>query len=125
MSLLFVDGLLIEQVITNLLENAARYTPAGSLAIISATAQSRELVVTVADDGPGLPPGSEDIIFDRFYRGATGPDAGRGSGLGLAICRAIIRLHGGTVRAANRPEGGAEFTIRLPLADNPPRLPVE
>jgi two-component system sensor histidine kinase KdpD len=125
MSLLFVDGLLIEQVFTNLLENAARYTPVGSHVVISATTQGREFVVTVADDGPGLPPGSADIIFDRFYRGATGPDAGRGSGLGLSICRAIIHLHGGTVRAANRPQGGAEFTIRLPQADNPPRLPVE
>jgi two-component system sensor histidine kinase KdpD len=125
MSLLFVDGLLMEQVFANLLENAARYTPAGSYVIITANTQGREFVATVADDGPGLPPGSADIIFDRFYRGATGPDAGRGSGLGLAICRAIIHLHGGTVRAANRPQGGAEFTIRLPLADNPPRLPVE
>lgn len=125
MSLLFVDGLLIEQVFTNLLENAARYTPAGSHVIISANTQGREFVIMVADDGPGLPPGSAEMIFDRFYRGATGPDAGRGSGLGLAICRAIIHLHGGTVRAANRPQGGSEFTIRLPLADDPPRLPVE
>ncbi len=124
MSLLFVDGLLIEQVFTNLLENAARYTPTGSHIVISAATQAREFVLTVADNGPGLPPGSADRIFDRFYRGATGPDAGRGSGLGLAICRAIVHLHGGTIQATNRPQGGAEFTIRLPLADNPPRLPV-
>jgi two-component system sensor histidine kinase KdpD len=125
MSLLYVDGLLLEQVFTNLLENAARYTPAGSHVVIRADTQGREFVVTVADDGPGLPPGPADVIFDRFYRGATGSDAGRGSGLGLAICRAIVHLHGGTVRAANQPDGGAEFTIRLPVADNPPRLPVE
>jgi two-component system sensor histidine kinase KdpD len=125
MSLLFVDGLLLEQVFTNLLENAARHTPAGSHVLVSATVRERELVVTVADDGPGLPAGSEQNVFDRFYRGTTVSDAGRGSGLGLAICRAIIGLHGGTVGAANRPGGGAEFTIRLPLAENPPRMPVE
>lgn len=125
MSLLFVDGLLVEQVFVNLLENAARYTPAGSHVLVAATTHSRELVVTVADDGPGLPAGSEEKSFDRFYRGASGPDAGRGSGLGLAICRAILGLHGGTITAANRPGGGAEFAVRLPLAENPPRMPVE
>ena len=125
MSLLFVDGLLFEQVFTNLLENAARYTPAGSHVLITAIIENRELVVTIADDGPGLPIGSEETIFDRFYRGATGPDAGRGSGLGLAICRAITHLHGGSIKAADRPAGGAAFTIRLPLAENPPRMPVE
>jgi two-component system sensor histidine kinase KdpD len=125
MVMLFADGLLLEQVFANLLENAARYTPAGSHVVVEATARNRELVVSVSDDGPGLPTGSEENVFDRFYRGATGPDVGRGSGLGLAICRAIVRLHGGTIRAANRPGGGAEFTIRLPLTDNPPRLPVE
>jgi len=125
MSLLFVDGLLLEQVFTNLLENAARYTPAGSNVLVTAVTQNRELVVTVADDGPGLAVGSEETVFGRFYRGATGPDAGRGSGLGLAICRAITHLHGGTIEAANRPGGGAAFTIRLPVAENPPRMPVE
>jgi two-component system sensor histidine kinase KdpD len=125
MSLFFVDGLLMEQVFTNLLENAARYTPAKSHITLSATAQDRVLVVTLADNGPGLPVGSEERIFDRYYRGTTSPDTGRGSGLGLAICRAIIRLHGGTVRAANRPQGGAEFIVRLPQPENSPKLPVE
>ena len=125
LSLLFADGLLLEQVFTNLLENAARYTPAGSHVVIAANTEGRELVVTVADDGPGLPPGSADLVFDRFYRASAGPDGGRGSGLGLAICRAIVGLHGGTIRADDRPGGGAAFTIRLPLAETPPRLPVE
>jgi two-component system sensor histidine kinase KdpD len=125
MSLLFADGLLLEQVFANLMENAARYTPAGSNVLVAADTQGRELVVSVADDGPGLPPGSEERIFDRFYRGTAGPDAGRGSGLGLAICRAIVRLHDGTITAANRLGGGAKFTIRLPLTENPPHLPVE
>lgn len=125
MSLFFVDGLLMEQVFTNLLENAARYTPAKTQILLSATVQDRELVMTLADNGPGIPAGSEEKIFNRYDRGATGPDNGRGSGLGLAICRAIIRLHDGTIRAANRSQGGAEFTVRLPLPEQPPRLTVE
>ncbi|MFO0850965.1 MAG: sensor histidine kinase KdpD [Gemmataceae bacterium] len=125
LTLLLADGLLMEQVLVNLLENAARYTPPGSHVLVSAAAQGGELVVTVADDGPGLPAGAEETVFDRYYRGPAGPDAGRGSGLGLAICRAIVGLHGGTVRAANRPAGGAEFTVRLPQPEPPPRVPVE
>lgn len=125
LTLLLADGLLMEQVLVNLLENAARYTPPGSHVLVSAAAQGGELVVTVADDGPGLPAGAEETVFDRYYRGPAGPDAGRGSGLGLAICRAIVGLHGGTIRAANRPEGGAEFTVRLPQSEPPPRVPVE
>lgn len=125
LSLVFADGLLLEQVFVNLLENAARYTPPGSHIVLSASEIGRELVVSVADDGPGIPPGSAERIFERYYRGGTGADSGRGSGLGLAICRAIVELHGGTIRAANRPNGGAEFTIRLPQANDPPRLPVE
>jgi two-component system sensor histidine kinase KdpD len=125
MTLVFADGLLLEQVFVNLLENAARYTPARSRVAVTAAVRDRDLVVAVADDGPGLPAGAEEQVFDRFYRGSSGPDGGRGSGLGLAISRAVVGLHGGTVAAANRPGGGAEFTVRLPQAPNPPALPVE
>jgi two-component system sensor histidine kinase KdpD len=118
--LILVDGLLLEQVFMNLLENAARYTPLGTPIEITARADGESLVVAVADRGPGLVPGTEETIFERYYRGTSGADAGRGSGLGLAICRAIVRLHGGTITAAQRPGGGADFVIRLPLAKNPP-----
>jgi two-component system sensor histidine kinase KdpD len=118
--LIFVDGLLLEQVFTNLLENAARYTPLGTPIDITARVEGDSLVASVADHGPGLAPGTEEAIFERYYRGTNGVDAGRGSGLGLAICRAIMRLHGGTITASQRPAGGAEFVIRMPLAKNPP-----
>ncbi len=118
--LIFVDGLLLEQVFMNLLENAARYTPLGTPIDIAAKIEGESLVVSVADRGPGLVPGTEETIFERYYRGTNGVDSGRGSGLGLAICRAIMRLHGGTITAAQRPGGGATFVIRMPLAKNPP-----
>ncbi len=123
--LLFVDGLLLEQLFVNLLENAARYTPAGTSINISANQDGKWLVVGVADSGPGLAPGSEQRIFERFYRASASADAGRGSGLGLAICKAIAQRHGGTITAANLPTGGAEFVLRLPLRDDPPNVVVE
>jgi two-component system sensor histidine kinase KdpD len=82
-------------------------------------------VITVADNGPGLPPGAEEKVFEKFFRGDGHPDARRGSGLGLAICRAVIRLHGGTITAANRAQGGAQFTIRLPIPKESPRVALE
>jgi two-component system, OmpR family, sensor histidine kinase KdpD len=123
--LLFVDGLLLEQLFVNLLGNAARYTPPDAAATITAKPDARWLVITVADNGPGLPPGSEERIFEKFYRGNPTADAGRGSGLGLAICRAVAKVHGGTIKASNRPGGGVEFTLRLPLPHNPPPVETE
>jgi two-component system sensor histidine kinase KdpD len=123
--LLLVDGLLLEQLFVNLFENAARYTPTRSAVTITASLEGRWLVIAVADDGPGLPPGADERIFEKFYRGNSTADAGRGSGLGLAICRAVAKVHGGTIKAKNRPEGGVEFLVRLPLAENPPRVLTE
>ena len=123
--LIFVDGLLLEQLLVNLLENAARYTPEGTQITIAAAVDGRSLSLTVADTGPGLPPGSEKRIFEKFYRASPTADAGRGSGLGLAICRAIAKSHGGDIRAANRHGGGAEFVVRLPLAQDAPKVLVE
>jgi two-component system, OmpR family, sensor histidine kinase KdpD len=122
--LIFVDGLLLEQVFVNLLENAVRYTPAGTKVSITARLDDRTVRISVSDNGPGLPPGSENRIFDKFFR-AVPDDAGRGSGLGLAICRAIVKVHGGSITASNRPSGGAEFVIRLPLLRDAPRVVVE
>ncbi|WP_435009566.1 DUF4118 domain-containing protein [Tundrisphaera lichenicola] len=122
--LILVDGLLLEQVFVNILENDARYTPQGTKISIAAIPDGKWLVISVADDGPGLPPGAEERIFDKFYRGSASADSGRGSGLGLAICRAVVGSHGGTIRASNRPGGGAEFLIRLPLPDDSPRVEV-
>jgi two-component system sensor histidine kinase KdpD len=124
--LLFLDGVLMEQVFFNLLENAARYTPAGSQIEIIASAEGNCVEIRVADTGPGLPPGSESRVFERFFRGsaATGDDR-RGAGLGLAICHAIIRSHGGRISARNRPGGGAEFVMSLPCEETAPRVALD
>jgi two-component system sensor histidine kinase KdpD len=116
--LMELDAVLIERVLSNLLENAAKYTPRDSLIQVGATPNGRNIDVWVADDGPGLPAGKEEDIFKKFERGqkeSTTP----GVGLGLAICRAIVEAHGGTIRAENRQEGGARFIFSLPRG-NPP-----
>lgn len=123
--LVFVDGLLLEQMLVNLMENAIRYTPQGTQITITAVLDAKSLRITVADNGPGLPPGSEERIFEKFFRASPTADAGRGSGLGLAICRAIAKAHGGDITASNRPGGGAEFVVRLPLSKNAPEVVLE
>lgn len=117
-----IDGLLIEQVVINLLENALKYTPAGSPLEIAARARPGEVEVSVADRGPGLPPGEETRIFEKFYR-APDPTPSSGIGLGLTICQGIIRAHGGRIWAANREGGGAIFRFTLPIVGTPPAPP--
>ena len=114
--LISVDDLLFGQVLVNLLENAAKYTPLGSPIEISARATQDKLELDISDRGPGLNAGDESRIFEKFYRGQrkTGRET-RGAGLGLPICKAIIRAHHGTITASNRMDGGAVFHIRLPL----------
>jgi two-component system sensor histidine kinase KdpD len=118
-----VDALLLEQALVNLLENAARYTPTGSRIEVSARAAADRVELRVADNGPGLPPGSEARVFEKFFRGtAPAPDGRRGVGLGLAICQAIAQAHGGRIAAVNRPGGGAEFCITLPCRGPAPEV---
>jgi len=123
--LVWIDGLLMEQLLVNLLENAARYTPPRTRVMVAAAIDGKLLRLSVADSGPGLPVGSEERIFDKFYQAAATADSARGSGLGLAICRAIAKVHVGTIVASNRPTGGAEFVVRLPLAKDAPQVVVE
>ena len=119
--LLHMDGLLIEQVFVNLLENAAKYTPAGTPIEISALVREGAVVVSVMDRGPGFPAGEEGKVFDKFYRVPMGAAAAPGGvGLGLTICRGIVTAHGGRIGAENRPGGGAVFRFTLPLASRPP-----
>jgi len=113
-----LDSLLMEQVFINLIENAAKYTPDGSPIGISAHVRKNMLKVEVADSGPGLPPGDEELVFEKFYRGKSTSHK-TGVGLGLAICKAVVEAHGGRIWAENRPEGGAVFYFTLPLADDP------
>jgi two-component system sensor histidine kinase KdpD len=117
------DPVLIERVFVNLLDNMAKYTPPGSTVTIKATHDQQSLVVMVEDDGPGLPAGQEEKLFDKFVRGET-ESSKPGVGLGLAICRAILKAHGGDIRAEQRPGGGARFVFRLPLG-SPPQYDLE
>lgn len=113
--LLRMDGLLIEQVLINLLENVAAYTPAGTTVRISAVAVKPDIHVMIEDNGPGIPHGEEEKIFDKFYGGSHGE-----GGLGLAICRGIIHAHDGKIWAQNRTDGesGAIFTFTLPIKNS-------
>jgi two-component system sensor histidine kinase KdpD len=112
------DALLIERVLVNLLENASKYTPAGSQVILSAEVAADQLKVSVSDNGPGLPAGREEALFQKFARGKR-ESATPGVGLGLAICRAIIESHHGTIVGVNRPGGGVTFSFMLPLGTPP------
>ena len=116
--LVAMDDVLIEQVLVNLLDNAVKYTPPDSPIRIIASATDRAVTVEVADHGPGLRPGEEDKVFEKFYRGQ--PAGGRGAGLGLAICQGIVKAHGGRIWAQNLPEGGVSFLFTLPLGEKPP-----
>jgi two-component system sensor histidine kinase KdpD len=118
-----VDDVLIEQVLFNLIENALKHAPGAEPIQIRARAGMGSAQVSVRDRGPGLSPGTEELIFEKFYRGAK--DGSGGVGLGLAICRGIIEAHSGRIRAANTPGGGAEFTFTLPIGDGAPRVEAE
>lgn len=113
--LVAMDALLIEQMLVNLLENAARYTPPGSPIEITAADHEEWIRITIADHGPGIPAAEREAVFKKFYRGAGAKVRG-GSGLGLAICRAIAQLHGGFVWVDDRQDGapGSAFQIDLP-----------
>ncbi len=114
--------MLFERVLCNLLENAAKYTPTGSEIRIEAAVRGEEFRVVVADNGPGLVPGTEEAIFEKFTRGAR-ESATPGVGLGLAISRAIVEAHRGKIRAERGPDGGARFIISLPLG-SPPEMSI-
>ena len=118
-----VDEVLLEQVFVNLLENAAKYTPPGTPIELSAEAGSQEVIVTVADRGPGIPAGEEERVFEKFQR--AGSSAGSGVGLGLTICRGIVAAHGGRIWVERRPGGGALFRFTIPIVGTPPTVEAE
>jgi two-component system sensor histidine kinase KdpD len=111
-----VDAALVVQVLRNLLDNAAKYTPPGSAIHVTATADDPFVRITVDDEGPGLPAGDPARLFDKFQRGHEEGTV-VGVGLGLAICRAIVQAHGGTIEARNRAGGGARFEFTLPATE--------
>jgi two-component system sensor histidine kinase KdpD len=120
------DGLLLEQVLMNLLDNAAKYAPVGTPIDLHAWIDDDEALVQVADRGPGLAAEDLERVFEKFYRGAhTTATTSRGAGLGLAICSAIIQAHGGRIWAENRPGGGTCFLFSLPLEGPPPSVETD
>jgi two-component system sensor histidine kinase KdpD len=121
--LVHADPVLLEQLLVNLLENAARHTPPGTEVLVRAAGGPAGLDLEVADRGPGLAAGDEERVFERFHRG--GRATGQGAGLGLAIARAIAEVHGGTLRAAVRTGGGASFRLTLPGPGASPAVPGE
>ena len=110
-----VDSALMLQVFTNLLENVAKHTPAGTHATVDAVLEDQFVRVSIEDTGPGLPGEDLEKLFAKFHRGRDESNAG-GAGLGLSICRAIVTAHGGRIDASQRPGGGARFSFTLPVA---------
>ena len=117
-----LDFVLMQQALMNLLLNAAVHTPVGTEICMRAAAEAEALLLTVADNGPGLPPESLPLLFDKFYRAPAAPAGG--TGLGLAIVKGFVEAQGGEVGVENRPGGGAAFTVRMPLSKTPP-IPTE
>jgi signal transduction histidine kinase len=109
-----LDALRAQQIFTNLLDNACRHGGGRGEVAVELERDEREAVVRVSDEGPGIPPHELERVFNRFYR----VDRSRsqpGTGLGLAIAKHLVALHGGSIRAYNRPAGGATFEVRLPI----------
>ncbi|RWX80916.1 sensor histidine kinase KdpD [Neorhizobium lilium] len=124
--MLRVDPVLFEQVLFNLIDNAAKYAPDDTVIDIRGWHHGTSIFISVMDEGPGIPPDDLERIFDSFYRVQKGDHVRAGTGLGLAICRGFVESMGGTIRAANRSDrSGAVFTIRLPQAAEPAVLGEE
>jgi two-component system sensor histidine kinase KdpD len=109
--LVLADHTLLEQVMTNLIENAARHSPRGASVDIMVRADARAIELVVADGGPGVSAADRATIFEPFR---SGPSAGK-SGIGLAICKAVVEAHGGTIDVGDSSRGGAAFTVSLPI----------
>lgn len=128
-ALAHIDPILGELLLVNLLDNAAKHTPAGTPIDLSARREGTTAIIEVADRGPGIPAGSERLVFERFFRAAPGTAAG--VGLGLAVCRGITVAHGGTIQALPREGGGTVFRVTLPdgepmpTFDEPPAMAAE
>lgn len=105
----------LQKVICNLLENAAKYSPAGSPVTITAAADSDQVLVSVADQGAGIDPAEQSLIFEKFYRGRTQANRLPGTGMGLAISRAIMEAHHGGITLSSAAGQGSRFTVSLPV----------
>ncbi len=111
----------LHQVVTNLLSNAAKFTPPGGRAHLTVSTTGNETRLEVSDTGPGIPADELDHVFERFFRGRT--VAAAGSGIGLAVVAELVRAHGGRTEVSNRAEGGSRFVVTLPTeSGSPPHL---
>jgi two-component system sensor histidine kinase KdpD len=116
--LVMVDFVLIEQVLVNLLDNAAKYAPPGTTIRVSIGSAAGMVQIAVADEGGGVPPEELERVFDKFYRVGRGDSQAESTGLGLSICRGIVEAHGGRVYAHLKDDGsGTVFTVELPVED--------
>lgn len=116
----FVDPVLVEQVLINLLDNAIKYTEDDGWIELRAEPEGGRIAIRVSDDGPGIPPDAREAVFDMFYRVRGRDQRTAGTGLGLSICRGIVQAHGGRIAALDGPEGlGTTIAIELPLAAMP------
>jgi two-component system sensor histidine kinase KdpD len=113
-----VDPVQVDQVLTNLLENAARYSSSGGEVLVAVAPWHGAVQVRVSDQGPGVAPEDRERVFEAFYRG--GAATGVGSGLGLAIARAIVLGHGGRIWIEGAPGGGTAVVFELPVSDTEP-----
>ena len=115
-----LDYLQIDQVLTNLLENTVRYTPPDSPIDVSARVEGEQVIISVADRGPGIPAKDLEHVFDKFYRVLHNPHSGSypsGSGLGLAVCKGVVEAHGGRIWAEQRAGGGLSVFVELPVGE--------
>jgi two-component system, OmpR family, sensor histidine kinase KdpD len=120
---LWLDFVLLEHVLVNLLENAAKYSPPGTTIHVQAYRRGQTVVVEVVDEGVGVPPADLERIFDKFYRVQRGDRQGAGTGLGLSICRGIVEAHGGRISAHSPVHGkGTVFVVTFPIDKDPPML---
>jgi two-component system sensor histidine kinase KdpD len=124
-----LDAVQIEQVLTNLLENAAKYSPPGALITVAARVVAdhsggEELEIAVSDEGAGIPAGEQERIFATFYRVAEGTRGANGTGMGLAIVKGLVEAHSGRVRVESAPGQGSTFSVFLPIGPRPRRAPL-
>jgi two-component system sensor histidine kinase KdpD len=118
---LWLDFVLVEHVLVNLLENAAKYSPPGTTIHVKAHRPNHTVAVEVVDEGVGVPPADLERIFDKFFRVRRGDRQGAGTGLGLSICRGIVEAHGGRIAARSPANGkGTVFIMTFPLHKEPP-----
>jgi signal transduction histidine kinase len=113
--IVLADGDRIKEVLTNLVDNAIKYSPPHSRVDVSGRATEEELIIKVCDNGPGVPAGELPFLFERFFRGDEKRKRASGTGLGLAIVKEIVEAHGGRIKAESEEGKGTTFTVNLPL----------